>query len=110
MNASSLIEQAACDGVEFRLGTDGAVRLRGPSAAVARWTDPLRELKAAVSAEMAKRVTPTEDQEEELRRLTQTVYGSADEAQLGFALGLIDIESALICYRALADQSREVQG
>lgn len=101
MNARALIEKAACDGVEIRLGSDGVVRLRGTDLALARWLELLRKAKPFIQEEMSRRQRPTTEQEAELRLLTAAVYRDAEEAQSGFALGIVDINAALTCYRSL---------
>lgn len=107
MNTRDLLECAACAGVEFRLDAVGTgVVVGGPAAARGQWLPALRASKSEVVAELQRRTRPTPAQEAELRELTAAIYANAEEAQLGFALGLIDINAALTCYRSLAAHAR----
>ncbi|MCI1711860.1 MAG: hypothetical protein LKM39_17140 [Chiayiivirga sp.] len=110
MTPCELLEAAASDGIEFRLDAEGTgARLRGSESAKAKWTPVLAARKPEVIDELSRRSRPTAAQEGELHDLAAAIYADADDAQRGFALGLLDIVAALTAYRWLVQQRKEAK-
>jgi hypothetical protein len=105
-----LLEAAASDGIEFRLDAEGnrraPARLRVGEGQV---DAVLAARKPEVIDELSRRSRPTAAQEGELHDLAAAIYADADDAQRGFALGLLDIVAALTAYRWLVQQRKEAK-